>query len=206
MKKGKFIVFEGLDGSGTSTQSQLLQNALLEKGEKVHLTCEPSPGPIGNMIRQAMQGRILFSKQDDEFDQQMAYLFAADRYDHLNNPVDGVLKLVNEGFYVISTRYFFSSLAYHVTDDDSSKLVERLNSDFPNPDLLIYLDNPVESSIKRLNSRTVLDKYEEENKLKIVSGNYQKIISEYNGEKLILSALDSKKNIHSEIVKKVESI
>lgn len=206
MKKGKFIVFEGLDGSGTSTQSQLLQNALLEKGEKVHLTCEPSPGPIGNMIRQAMQGRILFSKQDDEFDQQMAYLFAADRYDHLNNPVDGVLKLVNEGFYVISTRYFFSSLAYHVTNDDSSKLVERLNSDFPNPDLLIYLDNPVESSIKRLNSRTVLDKYEEENKLKIVSENYQKIISEYNGEKLILSALDSKKNIHTEIVKKVESI
>lgn len=50
------------------------------------------------MIRQAMQGRILFSKQDDKFDQQMAYLFAADRYDHLNNPVDGVLKLVNEGF------------------------------------------------------------------------------------------------------------
>lgn len=52
----------------------------------------------------------------------------------------------------------------------------------------------------------MLDKYEEENKLKIVSENYQKIISEYNGEKLILSALDSKKNIHTEIVKKVESI
>ncbi|WP_171429146.1 dTMP kinase [Acinetobacter lactucae] len=206
MKKGKFIVFEGLDGSGTSTQSQLLQIALLEKGEKVHLTCEPSPGPIGNMIRQAMQGRILFSKQDDEFDRQMAYLFAADRYDHLNNPVDGVIKLVEEGFYVISTRYFFSSLAYHVTDTDSSQLVERLNSDFPNPDLLIYLDNPVESSIKRLNSRTVLDKYEEENKLKIVSENYQKIISEYNGEKLVLSALDSKENIHTEIIKKVEAI
>ncbi|HAV5333353.1 dTMP kinase [Acinetobacter baumannii] len=206
MKKGKFIVFEGLDGSGTSTQSQLLQNALLEKGEKVHLTCEPSPGPIGNMIRQAMQGRILFSKQDDKFDQQMAYLFAADRYDHLNNPVDGVLKLVNEGFFVISTRYFFSSLAYHVTDNDSCQLVERLNSEFPNPDLLIYLDNPVESSLKRLNSRTVLDKYEEENKLKIVSENYQKIISKYNGEKLVLSALDSKENIHTEIIKKVESI
>lgn len=203
MKKGKFIVFEGLDGSGTSTQSQLLQNALLEKGEKVHLTCEPSPGPIGNMIRQAMQGRILFSKQDDEFDRQMAYLFAADRYDHLNNPVDGVLKLVNEGFYVISTRYFFSSLAYHVTDDDSSQLVERLNSDFPNPDLLIYLDNPVESSIKRLNSRTVLDKYEEENKLTIVSENYKNIISNYNGEKLVLSALDSKEKIHAEIITKV---
>lgn len=203
MKKGKFIVFEGLDGSGTSTQSQLLQNVLLEKGEKVHLTCEPSPGPIGNMIRQAMQGRILFSKQDDEFDRQMAYLFAADRYDHLNNPVDGVLKLVNEGFYVISTRYFFSSLAYHVTDDDSSQLVERLNSDFPNPDLLIYLDNPVESSIKRLNSRTVLDKYEEESKLTIVSENYKNIISNYNGNKLVLSALDSKEKIHAEIITKV---
>ena len=191
MKKGKFIVFEGLDGSGTSTQSQLLQNALLEKGEKVHLTCEPSPGPIGNMIRQAMQGRILFSKQDEKFDQQMAYLFAADRYDHLNNPVDGVLKLVEEGFYVISTRYFFSSLAYHVTDSSSSQLVERLNCDFPNPDLLIYLDNPVESSIKRLNARTVLDKYEEEDKLRLVSENYQKIVSDYKGEKLILSATDT---------------
>lgn len=206
MKKGKFIVFEGLDGSGTSTQSQLLQNALLEKGEKVHLTCEPSPGPIGNMIRQAMQGRILFSKQDEKFDQQMAYLFAADRYDHLNNPVDGVLKLVEEGFYVISTRYFFSSLAYHVTDSSSSQLVERLNCDFPNPDLLIYLDNPVESSIKRLNARTVLDKYEEENKLRLVSENYQKIVSDYKGEKLILSATDTKENIHSEILKKVETI
>ena len=180
-----------MDGSGTSTQSQLLQNALLEKGEKVHLTCEPSPGPIGNMIRQAMQGRILFSKQDEKFDQQMAYLFAADRYDHLNNPVDGVLKLVEEGFYVISTRYFFSSLAYHVTDSSSSQLVERLNCDFPNPDLLIYLDNPVESSIKRLNARTVLDKYEEEDKLRLVSENYQKIVSDYKGEKLILSATDT---------------
>lgn len=206
MKKGKFIVFEGLDGSGTSTQSQLLQNALLEKGEKVHLTCEPSPGPIGNMIRQAMQGRILFSKQDEKFDQQMAYLFAADRYDHLNNPVDGVLKLVEEGFYVISTRYFFSSLAYHVTDSSSSQLVERLNCDFPDPDLLIYLDNPVESSIKRLNARTVLDKYEEENKLRLVSENYQKIVSDYKGEKLILSATDTKENIHSEILKKVGTI
>lgn len=206
MKKGKFIVFEGLDGSGTSTQSQLLQNALLEKGEKVHLTCEPSPGPIGNMIRQAMQGRILFSQQDEKFDQQMAYLFAADRYDHLNNPVDGVLKLVEEGFYVISTRYFFSSLAYHVTDRSSSQLVERLNCDFPYPDLLIYLDNPVESSIKRLNARTVLDKYEEENKLRLVSENYQKIVSDYKGQKLILSATDTKENIHSEILKKVGTI
>ncbi|MDO7244971.1 dTMP kinase [Acinetobacter pittii] len=206
MNKGKFIVFEGLDGSGTSTQSQLLQNAFVTDGKKVHLTCEPSPGPIGNMIRQAMQGRILFSKQDDKFDQQMAYLFAADRYDHLNNSIDGILKLVEDGFYVISTRYFFSSFAYHVTDSESSQLVRRLNSDFPNPDLLIYLDNPVESSIQRLNSRTVLDRYEQENKLRLVSDNYQKILSEYTGEKLVISAIKSKESIHAEIIKKVNSI
>lgn len=206
MKKGKFIVFEGLDGSGTSTQSHLLQSALVADGKKVHLTCEPSPGPIGNMIRQAMQGRIIFSKKNEEFDQQMAYLFAADRYDHLNNPVDGILKLIEDGFYVISTRYFFSSFAYHVTDDVSNQLVKRLNSEFPNPDLLIYLNNPVDISIKRLSSRTVLDKYEEENKLKIVSENYQKILSEYKGEKLILSALDDKEKIHSDILNKVGAI
>lgn len=206
MSQGKFIVFEGLDGSGTSTQSQMLKEALQVGGNKVHLTCEPSNGPIGNMIRQAMQGRIIFSKQDDKFDQQMAYLFAADRYDHLNNQIDGIIKLVDEGFYVISTRYFFSSFAYHVTDSESEQLVQRLNADFPNPDLLIYLDNPVESSVKRLNSRTVLDRYEEENKLSIVANNYQRIVSGYTGEKLILSAIDSKDSIHKKILEKVESL
>ncbi|HEM7770105.1 TPA: dTMP kinase [Acinetobacter baumannii] len=206
MSQGKFIVFEGLDGSGTSTQSQMLKEVLQAGGNKVHLTCEPSNGPIGNMIRQAMQGRIIFSKQDDKFDQQMAYLFAADRYDHLNNQIDGINKLVDEGFYVISTRYFFSSFAYHVTDSESEQLVQRLNADFPNPDLLIYLDNPVESSIQRLNSRTVLDRYEEENKLSIVANNYQRIVSDYTGEKLILSAVDSKDSIHKKILEKVESL
>ena len=206
MSQGKFIVFEGLDGSGTSTQSQMLKEALQVGGNKVHLTCEPSNGPIGNMIRQAMQGRIIFSKQDDKFDQQMAYLFAADRYDHLNNQIDGIIKLVDEGFYVISTRYFFSSFAYHVTDSESEQLVQRLNADFPNPDLLIYLDNPVESSVKRLNSRTVLDRYEEENKLSIVAKNYQRILSDYAGEKLVLSAVDQRDDIHKKILEKVESL
>lgn len=206
MSQGKFIVFEGLDGSGTSTQSQLLRDVLHDMGKKVHLTCEPSNGPVGNMIRQAMQGRIIFNKKDDKFDQQMAYLFAADRYDHLNNQINGIHKLVEEGFYVISTRYFFSSFAYHVTNSESEQVVKRLNADFPNPDLLIYLDNPVESSIKRLNSRTVLDRYEEESKLKIVAENYQRIISEYNDEKLILSAMESKEFIHKKIVEKVGSL
>ncbi|MFG0705607.1 dTMP kinase [Acinetobacter sp. TYF_19] len=206
MSQGKFIVFEGLDGSGTSTQSQMLKDALQASGNKVHLTCEPSNGPIGNMIRQAMQGRVIFSKQDEKFDQQMAYLFAADRYDHLNNQIDGVNKLVDEGFYVISTRYFFSSFAYHVTDSKSEQLVQKLNADFPNPDLLIYLDNPVESSVKRLNSRTVLDRYEEENKLSIVAKNYQRILSDYAGEKLVLSAVDQRDDIHKKILEKVESL
>ncbi|MEH6357456.1 MAG: dTMP kinase [Pseudomonadales bacterium] len=210
---GKFIVFEGIDGSGTSTQAELLLQYYRRNKSTCYLTCEPSSGPIGNMIRQGMKGRITFSKGEnpvldkgDLFDEQMAYLFAADRHDHLYNSVDGVINQVNSGAVVISTRYFFSSFAYHCSSEEDFTLVKTLNSKFPNPDLVVYMNNPVSESIKRMSVRAFADEYENEKKLKQVSNNYRKVFSEYDGAYLEIDATDDLEKIHQQIVERVESL
>jgi dTMP kinase len=204
--KPLFIVFEGLDGSGTSTQVRLLENALQAKGLKVMPTSEPSPGPVGNMIRQAFKGRLKFSDETGLFDRQMAYLFAADRFDHLHNEFDGVLKKVDEGYFVLSTRYYFSSFAYHCKNDEDWAVVERLNKDFPAPDLLVYLKNPVEESLRRLSERPSLDSYETKEKLQIVAENYRRIIDGYTGEKIVIDATHPPAEIHAEIFEKLRGL
>ncbi|MGR5963616.1 dTMP kinase [Bacillus cereus] len=172
--KNLFVVFEGIDGSGTSTQSSLLRDYFVQKNQNVKLTAEPSSGPIGHLIREGLKKRVVFSENTKHFDHQMAYLFAADRHDHLYNDVDGVYKLLNEGNHVISTRYYFSSLAYHCASIEDFKLVKGLNNEFPNPDLVIYIDNPIEVSLQRLQQRTVQDVYENKEKLLKVKENYKK--------------------------------
>lgn len=208
--KGMFIVFEGIDGSGTSTQAEMLNNYFLNNQRKCHLTSEPSSGPIGNMIRQAFKGRLNLSKGEnpyvnggDLFDEQMAYLFAADRHDHLYNQIDGVIKLVNQGAIVISTRYYFSSYAYHCNSDSDFELVTNLNSRFPKPDLVVYLNNTVAVSMSRMQNRAFKDEYENERKLSLVKNNYDRIFDTYKEEKLIIDATDSIGNIHKSIVNKI---
>ena len=195
----QFIVFEGLDGSGTSTQASMLEKALLADGRKVMLTSEPSPGPVGNMIRQAFKGRIKFQADQEKFDRQMAYLFAADRYDHLYNDIDGVIPMMARGMTVISTRYYFSSFAYHCSQAEHWGLVHRLNQDFPAPDLLVYLRNPVDESVRRLSNRPTLDSYETAEKLTVVAQNYERIFSEFIGRKIVLNATQSANEIHKSI-------
>jgi dTMP kinase len=151
------------------------------------------------MIRQAMKGRVAFSASTEAFDAQMAYLFAADRFDHLYNEVDGVEKFLGEGVDVVSTRYYFSSFAYHCGDAKSFDLVRRLNSDFPAPDLVVYLNNPVSLSIERMAARKHKDQYENEAKLKHVSNNYAEIFSKYNGKLLALDAREPAETLHEQI-------
>ena len=206
MQNAKFIVFEGLDGSGTSTQANLLERRLVSEGHRCHLTSEPSAGPVGQMIRQAFKGRLRFSQASERFDQQMAHLFSADRFDHLYNEWDGVMPTLERGTTVISTRYFFSSYAYHCTREEDWALVERLNRDFPNPDLLVYLRNPVAESVRRLQSRTTLDSYETPDKLAQVAANYERILDGYPGRKLVLDATRSPQEIHEAIVQNVKEL
>ena len=94
--KGKFIVFEGIDGSGKSTQINFLVNKLKEAGISYYTTAEPSDGPIGVMIRQILTGE---RKMDNKV---IAALFAADRLDHILNEENGILNKIENGILYYS--------------------------------------------------------------------------------------------------------
>lgn len=205
LMKGLFIVFEGIDGSGTSTQASLLQDYFINKGSRSVLSPEPSSGPIGNLIREIMKGRIILTEDSKKFDEQMAYLFAADRHDHLYNDIDGIFKLIDRGFNAISTRYYFSSLAYNCNTLEEFKFVSGLNKKFPNPDLVIYVDIPVELSLNRMSDRSYRDIYENREKLTTVSQNYRDIFFEYDGLLLQVDGSEPKDFIHQTIVQFIEN-
>lgn len=200
---GKFIVFEGIDGSGTSTQSELLKDFLLDNNISAVTTCEPSSGPIGNMIREGFKKRLSFVSDEKLFDEQMAYLFAADRHDHIYNEIDGIYALNNRGITTISTRYFFSSLVYHVSCDEEYNFVKKLNEKFPLPNLTIYIDNPVEVSLQRISLRAHRDAYENKEKLDKVKLNYKKVFEEYSENLLVIDGSKSINEIHEEIKERV---
>jgi dTMP kinase len=191
---GKFIVFEGIDGSGSSTQAQMLHEFLLSKAKKALATSEPSPGPIGNMIREIHTGRIFISDDRDKREKVLALLFAADRADHLENDRNGIIKQVKEGYYVVSTRYFLSSLAYHTLAKEDFESVYNLNKSFPPPDYTFYLDCPVECALQRIVSTRLPDINEEESNLRRVAENYKYAIDKY--AKLIgpVSIIDSSRD------------
>lgn len=202
--KNLFIVFEGIDGSGTSTQTNLLKNYFTAKGIKAVETCEPSNGPIGNLLRQALKKRVHFVNESQKFEEQMAYLFAADRYDHLYNDVDGVFKLIKDDFTVISTRYYFSSLAYHWNTAEDLEFIRSLNAKFPNPDLVIYIDISIEIGLDRIGDRSVKDIYENQEKLVRVRKNYQEIFRDYEGLTLQVDGTQGKDAVHQQIVNFIE--
>jgi len=137
--RGKFIVFEGLDGAGTTTQCRLLSEWLRSHGRRVHETAEPSEGPIGRMIRQVLREEQLGADDLRMNAQSIAALFAADRADHLKSEIEPAL---NDGVDIICDRYVHSSLAYQGSEIDL-EWVASLNSVMPAPDLIIFVEVPV---------------------------------------------------------------
>lgn len=103
--RGKFIVIEGADGAGTTTQSTSLVEKLVAAGQKAHMTQEPSGGPIGKMIREMLSGH----EQTELSWRRLALLFAADRLHHYETEIE---PLLSEGVHVVSDRYLLSSLIY----------------------------------------------------------------------------------------------
>lgn len=203
--KSLFIVLEGIDSSGKSTQAELLSNYYLNKNQRVVISPEPTSGPIGKFIRSILSQQINLEQNSEYFDQQMSYLFAADRYYHLYNQKEGVINLLKQQVTIISTRYYFSSLAYHCQEPQDWELVTRLNQGFPNPDLVIYLDIPLEISLARLAVKSNQEIYENQQKLKQVQLNYQKIFQEYSGLQIQLDGTDPEEIIHEQIVQFIES-
>src|SRR3954470_13150855 len=140
-----FIVLEGIDGSGTTTQLGLLERHLQGRGRRVHATREPSTGPIGRLLREILLGGHKSPAGEPVDGLAMALLFAADRRDHLTREI--VPALVAGGD-VVSDRYLLSSLAYQAQEAERD-WVAGLARDVRVPDLTLLLALPVEVAAAR---------------------------------------------------------
>ena len=183
MKKGIFIAFEGIDGSGKSTQIQLLMKKIEEKSIRCYQTCEPSSGPIGSLTRQILTGRI---KTDNRV---IAAMFAADRLDHLLNPIDGIVSKIEEGIHVISDRYYFSSYAYHSVDVPMDWVIKtnEESAKVLRPDLTVFIDISAKEAMDRITkNRFRTELFEKESRLSKVRENYLKAFELMKEEEKVL--------------------
>jgi dTMP kinase len=135
--RGRFVVIEGIDGAGTTTQARLLGARLLAGGRRVHVTAEPSAGAAGALVRQVLSGRLRGRAPDGPFDADaLALLFAADRLDHVRTEI---LPALEAGIDVISDRYTLSSLAYQSLTTGDPRWIRAINSRAQPPDVTILL-------------------------------------------------------------------
>ncbi len=196
-----YWVLEGLDGAGTTTQLRLIEKDLLSMGINSFITHEPTDNPSGKLIRRFLSGELPAAQST------IAYAFATDRDDHLYNPEYGIVKHINNGEVVISDRYFFSSIAYQSIGFDPETVL-MLNSRFPYPKYLIYIDTPVEACIARIESRgNEKEIYEKKSYQLQVRENYEKCFSNLPaGCKLIrIDGTLSIEEIHSIILKEIKN-
>lgn len=165
----KFIVIEGLDGSGKTTQIRELTKRLRELGRPVFETAEPTANATGGLVRDALSG---FTPRTGA---EIAALFMADRVAHNMNPVNGIEKMLSEGRDVISDRYYYSSLAYQGTVTDP-EWVYHINVDCPQirkPDLCVFLDLDDEACLRRMEQdRAYREIYENHQALMAIRAQY----------------------------------
>ncbi len=179
-----YIVFEGIDGSGKSTQIQLLKEWLEANGFEVETLVEPTDSEVGKLIRKLLQHPDAMS---DKFQKVLALLFAADRMLIMD-------KLEDESKVLISDRSFISSLVYQ----DPTEWVEVLNRYAKKPDLLILLDLDVKKSVARTSGE---DTFENVEFLTGVKDNYLKLAENY--PHAIIDANNGVNKVSSDIKKAV---
>ncbi|WP_437636607.1 dTMP kinase [Sorangium sp. So ce854] len=155
-RRGVFVVFEGIDGAGTSTQAERYAEHLRAARRMVRVTREPSSGPVGSLLRLMLTHRIsLPSARQAEV---LALLFSADRLDHLGSEIEPLLR---DGYVVISDRYDLSSLAYQSTtaaggSGERGEIVQwirDLNRHALRPDVTVVIDVAPEIAEKRRRAR-----------------------------------------------------
>lgn len=182
--KGRFIAFEGIDGSGKSTQLRLFVKRLQEEGIRCHTTMEPSDSPVGSLIHQILTGRVKADKR------VIAALFAADRLDHLLNEVNGIAAKVQEGITVVTHRYYFSSYAYHSVDVPMDWVIQTnaLSRDILRPTVNLFIDVDPDRAMERiLKNRDHVELFEKRSRLVQVREKYQEAFALLEGEENIIT-------------------
>jgi dTMP kinase len=191
VSKGVFICVEGLDGCGKTTQAKLLVRRLRRSCDAVY-TAEPSSGKIGRFIkRHCLHGDKRVSGVVE------ALLFAADRFDHVQNTVLPALK---RGRVVVSDRYVYSSLAYQGATGLELDWIERINEHAVRPDLAIFIDVKPETVVQRLKPRkSVMENLETQRKVREV---YVKFVEK--GELVRVDGNKSKDEVAADLAAIVE--
>jgi dTMP kinase len=179
----RFIVLEGLDGAGTTTQLRLAAEKLAADGRPHFCTSEPTDHPLGLLIREVLTHRRSVHPTT------LALLFAADRAEHLLAAGGGILNHLERGELVISDRYLFSSLAYQSLDCDF-EYVRALNAEFPLPRDVVFLDTPVRESQRRLGGREGLELFDGAEIQDRILENYRRGFALYRDSGLRLHVLD----------------
>ena len=205
MKRGKFIVFEGIDGSGKTTYARRLAEALSTPEKEAHFTFEPTKYVIGSLIRKVITHEIEMNEQS------IAALFAADRLDHIQNPDYGMLQYLNNGHHVISDRYYLSSYAYHVPHVTLPWVIEAnsIAASLLKADITFFINISVETSLHRIsNNRSQFDLFENKERISQVRENYFNAIEKVRDSENII-IIDGEKEmdeVYSEIWKYVTEV
>ncbi len=183
----RFIVLEGGDGAGTTTQLKLIGKAFTEAGIPHWMTSEPTDRPEGLLIRRILSGEL---PRDPG---TLARLFAADRNEHLNGR-GGICERLGRGDTVVSDRYVLSSLAYQGVAC-GPELPSELNAGFPLPELLLYFDLPPRLSLERLGERERLDIFEELSFQEKVRTAYHDALSGYASSGMKIVHVDASRSV-----------
>ena len=177
IQPGKFIVIEGIDGAGTTTQARLLHEWITSRGRGCLLTSEPTRGPVGLLLREILSGSIPAPDND-----AIALLFAADRIDHLEREVLPALKA---GSDVVSDRYYHSSFTYQSLQGDL-EWIRELNSRARAPDVTYILNLPAElAARRRRDQRTSEEIYEKDETQQKLEEAYRRLPSWMQDELIV---------------------
>ncbi|HVF69696.1 MAG TPA: dTMP kinase, partial [Xanthomonadales bacterium] len=204
---GRYIVLEGIDGSGKTTQIERLYEYFKKQGKEVVKTREPrkDEGVIGKLIQKILNGKTKVPSV------AIQYLFSADRGMHHAELIEPALK---EGKIVISDRCFWSAVPYGVLDlagdfDKNtanyiliSQSILSMYHQFTAPDLTIYLDIPVERAMDRLSKKAhAKEIYEEKKKILKAKEGYDWLLREFPKEFKIINGAQSVEAVTEEIIK-----
>ena len=188
----KFVVFEGIDGCGKSTALEALYDFLWnETTDSIRVGTEPTSYESGELIRKALGGSI-----EGISSEILLGMFLADRAIHQK---EISIANVRRSWYLCD-RYIYSNMVYNAKDDEDMKRIEKLNSKFIQPDVVFYIDTPVETCLDRIARRNGKKEiFENKEKLTEVKRRYDRIAD--SGKMIRIDGTLSERNVLEEILK-----
>ncbi|HUX39361.1 MAG TPA: dTMP kinase [Rectinemataceae bacterium] len=178
-----FVVLEGIDGTGTTTQLRRLEAVFARRGIPAWTSFEPTELPTGAFVRRVLSGEV------PALPGTIARLFAADRHEHLFGQ-GGAIERLERGELVVFDRYLFSSLAYQGMDC-GMELPMLLNADFPLPELLLFFDLDVDTAMSRVAKRPGRDIYETHEALEKVREAYARAMAPFQASSMRIHRIDA---------------